>query len=276
MKPNITKIIFALFLSGTSGATFAQSQLEVRCLDDLNWENGYSINGQIMEYGVSGSAPSFYVAVIDQSDCSVWGTDFDGANPDHAFGNYNGDVSRVQHYFAFQQNDSLQLAGMLNMLQQIPNGSSIIIYTPNYYDYATVNAANPNLTQALTARWGTVVEGNSMMVLYGEKGNAGSYVSNASQVDGKILFTQTVCNTALGTEEHTIENPVLKTEGNTVYLDQSLSIDEIMVVDAMGRQLPFVRNENTLTLDQSANSGMYLFQFVSGKKTYHAKLLMAF
>ena len=282
MIKKITRSVSAIFLLGVAPAVFAQSQLEVKCFNNATYDNGVFINGEIVEYGVCSLSPSFYVAVIDPSDCSAWGTNFNGANPNHSFGNENDGPGtpchqRVEQYFVFEQNDSMQLAGMLNMLQQIPDGHSIIVYAPISYDYSVVNATNSNLIDELSSRWDpSIIQGNSIMVLYGEQGSAASYVTDTNLVDDHITFIRTVCNNVLSVEENTIDNLVLKTEGNTVYLNPSLSIDEITIVDAMGKRVPFVKNENSLTLNQSVSSGMYVFQVVSGKKMYRSKMMLTF
>lgn len=282
MKSTMIRSIFTLCFSGMTSLTFAQSQLEVKCYNYAAIENGFYVNGQMVEYAMCNPDPDFYVAVLDPTNCSSWGTNFNGANPDHSFGNLNDGAQtpcrqRVEHYFVFEKDDSLQLAGMLNMLQQVPIGHSIIIYTPVSYDFASVSAVNSNLTDELSSRWNpSVIQGNSMMILYGEQGNPMSYVEATTVVDDHITLTHTVCNNLGIQEENAMDKLILKTEGNTLYLNPDLAIDGIVITDAMGRQVPFVKNDLSLTLNPSVNSGMYVFQFVSGKKTYRAKLMMTF
>ena len=112
---------------------------------DLTWQDG---NG-------CGSTPAFHVAVIDPATFTAWGTRYNGANPDHFFGNVNDQGacrSRVEYYFIFRQNDPAQLDGMLDMLQNaVPDGHYVLVYTWKYLNRNLADQSNPDLFDELIA-----------------------------------------------------------------------------------------------------------------------------
>lgn len=257
----------------------AQSTLAVNCYDTDTPFNSVSLDENIVEYGLVTPEPGFYVAVFDQSSCTAWGTNYNGANPDHSFGNYNeaNGRSRVEYYFYFKYSDSVQLAGMLNMLQQIPTGHVIVIYTPISYDYAAVNAVNSNLTLELKNRWTpNIIEGNQVMILYGEQGLPNSYVEETTLSAQQVSFSTTICD-ALGIDESLISAKlfVAKT-GRTFELNPELDVQELGVFDAMGKQIPFTQNGNKLQFGQELSDGIYLFRGRAGGKMFQSKQLISF
>jgi len=265
MKNTLTRNILSFLASTFLGASaFGQTELAVNCYDTESIYNSYSLNGAIVEYSICSMAPSFYVAVIDPSNCTPWGTNYQGANPSHFFGNINEGScrQRVEYFFVFEQHDSLQLDGMLNMLQQIPAGHSIVIYTPFAYDYSAVNAVNSNLSQELSSRWDVnIIEGNQIMVLYGEQGVAGSYITETQvNQDGYIAFTHSVCNGLGVNEDLAVENLLISASLNQIVLNPELALENMDVFDAMGRKTPFQRNGNVLSFNQSVEAGVYLIR----------------
>lgn len=268
---------FVCVLTAHSGS--AQSTLAVNCYDTDTPFNSVSLDENIVEYGVIAPEPGFYVVVFDQSTCSAWGTNYNGANPDHSFGNFNeGNVRpRVEYYFFFKYSDSLQLAGMQNMLQQIPAGHAIVIYTPISYDYAAVNAVNPNLTQELKNRWNpAIIEGNQIMILFGEQGLANSYVEETTLSVQQVSFSRTICNPLAIDESHISAKLFVKNAGRTFELNPELGIGELSVFDAMGKEIPFVQTGNTLQFSEKLCDGIYLFRGRAGGKMFQSKQLISF
>ncbi len=278
MKNTLTKKIFSFFASAfLVGTSFGQTELKVNCYSFSTYENAFYLNGVIGEYSLCSPEPAFYVAVIDPSSCMPWGTNYQGANPNHSFGNMNesGCRQRVEFFFVFEQNDSLQLDGMLNMLQQIPVGHSIVIYTPVAYDYSAVNAVNSNLTQELSARWDfNIIEGNQIMVLYGEQGNPASHVTETTvNPDGYIEFTHNVCN-ALGVKEDAeVDDLLISTSLNKVVLNPELTIENIEVFDGLGRKTTFDLNENVISFN-SIEAGVYMIRMNVNGEMRQVKVML--
>ncbi len=106
----------------------------------------YYVNGNMQEYGMCFTEPSIHVAVIDPVTLEPWGTHYGSANPDHSFGNVNdmgGCRGRVERYFIFR-NTGAQLAAFSDMvLNQIPDGHYILIYSANDPQYASWDASYP-------------------------------------------------------------------------------------------------------------------------------------
>lgn len=273
-------VTYLSVLFGTFSAAYAQSTLSVDCYNSNSLYNSYSIDGQVVEYANYAGQLAFYVAVIDPETCTAWGTNYNGANPDHSFGNFNENGAyrqRVEYFFAFSMDDSLQLEGMKNMLQTIPAGHSIIIYTPIAYTYADVNAVNANLTQELESRWNpSVIQGNDIMVLYGEQGNANSYVEEITQDNGKVSFNATICNSLSVKKEAIDSKLILKQDGTTFSLNPDLKIEELQIVDATGKQVSFVKTDNSIQLTTGISAGVYVFQGIASGKIYRSKQMIAY
>lgn len=262
----------------TASSAFGQSTLSVDCYNSNSIYNLYSINGEVVEYATYGNELAFYVAVIDPATCTAWGTNYNGENSDHSFGNFNNNGAyrpRVEYFFAFSMFDSMQLEGMNSMLQSIPAGHSILIYTPISYNYTDVNTVNPNLIQELESRWNpAVIQGNDIMVLYGEQGNTNSYVTEITQDNGKVSFSTTICS-PLSVNKETIENKlILKQDGTTFTLNPDLKAEDLQIVDASGKQVSFVKTDNIVRLQVGA--GIYLFQATASGKTYRSKQIISF
>lgn len=276
MKKLIT--CFTSFL--LTSAFYAQSELAVNCYDSGTPFNSVSIDNEIVEYSVCGLQQSFYVAVIDPATCTAWGTNYNGANPTHAFGNLNEGScrQRVEYYFIFDANSASQLDGMRNMLETIPAGHSIIIYTPVSYDYTVVNTSNPSLVQALESRWDpAVIQGNQIMVLYGVAGDPNSFVEETTQNQGQISFSTAICTGSLSVMEQQVEEKlVLQQNGHSFMLNPDLQILELQVLDASGKQVSFTRTENTIQLPEGTGAGVYLFQANGSGKYYRSKQLVSF
>ncbi len=106
----------------------------------------YNIAG-IGDENYCNTTPKLLVAVIDPITLKPWGTRSNSngfiENPDHNFGNAN-DMNgpsncrpRVERFFAFEQNDPVQLSSFENMLQtEIPDSFYVLIYTARFLNYA--------------------------------------------------------------------------------------------------------------------------------------------
>ncbi len=93
----------------------------------------YQINLNVLEYGGYGfDSPALMVAVLDSSTFIPWESNYDGQNPQHDYGNTLASANarnRTEKYFIFQQQDAAQLDGFVNMMDAIPDGQYVLVYT---------------------------------------------------------------------------------------------------------------------------------------------------
>jgi len=190
--------LFSIFIvfSGNS-----QTTLEVECYQDIsnNFDNQITIDGNLIEYGLCGTTPSFYVSVID-TNCTAWGTKYSATNSNmnNDFGNYNNDGncrSRVEYYFVYRQNDSLDLVYMDSLLNYwIPNGHTVAIWTPIDYNYASINSIHAPLATTLYNKWGGNVQTIPMIVLFGIEGDPSSFTADGLTTGSNISISKTICS----------------------------------------------------------------------------------
>lgn len=121
-------------------------------------DTGYDIDLTAIDYSGCGPWPGWHVAVIDPITMEPWGTHYIAGNgtefnPQNEFGNANNLSQcrpRVQKYFVFFTNQPAQLAGMQDMLlNRIPDGHHILLYTWLYLDKDGMTANAPGLIPAM-------------------------------------------------------------------------------------------------------------------------------
>lgn len=107
----------------------------------------YFINDVQQEYQVCTATPSIHVAVIDPITYEPWKTKFVNSagitfNTNYDFGNVNtlnGCRAREEAYFIFRQNTQAQLQNFVSMINSVPDGHILVIYS-------SVNAQFSNWT----------------------------------------------------------------------------------------------------------------------------------
>ncbi|MCO5258656.1 MAG: C25 family cysteine peptidase [Crocinitomicaceae bacterium] len=105
-------------------------QISADVFNDIRYENAYYINGTLQDYAVCSWTPPLHVAVVDPFTFETWGTNYNGENPTHDFGNHLC-RSRVEKYFVFFQDNLADLQAFQNMvLNEVPDGHYLLIYTP--------------------------------------------------------------------------------------------------------------------------------------------------
>lgn len=126
--------------------------LSVDVYPDVSLENAYYINGTQMDYGVCTWTPPLHVVVIDPITFEPWGTNYNGANPDHDFGNVLC-RGRVEKFFIFNQDNPAHLQSFQNMvLNEVPDGHYLLIYAPIMGYYSSWNALDSaNMYQTFAA-----------------------------------------------------------------------------------------------------------------------------
>lgn len=142
-------------------------QLSVDVYDQANTQpmyNGtlFEIDNQLLDYSLCGNTPALHVAVFDPVTLEPWGT-YNCATPsstcncvqtndNHQFGNENNGCvnscrKRIEKYFIFRQNNPTQMQAMQNMLNQVPDGHYVLIYTAVKPQYEYWDDITPTMTQ---------------------------------------------------------------------------------------------------------------------------------
>lgn len=113
-----------------------QKALHVQTFGNTSISNAdqclYSVDGVVYEYAICGLSPSIYVFVIDPVTLLPWGSNCQGFNPTHSFGNVNdlcGCRNRVENYFVYRQDDNGSRENLKTFLNGIPAGYYVGMYT---------------------------------------------------------------------------------------------------------------------------------------------------
>lgn len=189
----LLSILFFLLFQGTSQVT-----LNIECQQDSQnpYGNQISMDGTMLEYSLCSSSPAFYVTVID-TNCQAWGTRFNFINIENELGNYNNNGicrPRVEYFFVYRQTDSLELVYMDSLLNNwIPNDHVIAIWTPFYYNFDSISSVCPQLGNTLLDKWGTNVQSDSMIVLFGVQGISQSFSVDTLNNGVSISVTKEIC-----------------------------------------------------------------------------------
>jgi len=194
----------------------------------------WRINGEIAEYNFCSIEPAILVGVVDPLSLNPWGTRFfDGnvwRNPTRNYGNSNDNGAcrnRVEQHFAFYQNNPTQMAALENMLlNEIPDGYHVIIYTARYLNYPEWDAGSSqlyNLFQTLGSD--SIAPGKSNVPYIGfyKSGFPNTYKEvYGSSVGEHIIFNDTLWSEDNnGFEMTTLIGPAQKWE--TIYWKQDPS-----------------------------------------------------
>lgn len=204
--------------------------------NDIRAENAYYINGTLQDYAVCSWQPPIHVAVINPITFETWGTNYNGANPDHDFGNHLC-RNRVEKFFIFYQDNLADLQAFQNMvLNEVPDGYFLLIYTPITTRYDLWNSLDStnmyNTFATLGADSITADRSNNPFAFFVRKGYPTTAVENVidpltgnGAENGYEYTTITAympTSTSQGNEASTLVGPALK--WGTVYWKQD-SID---------------------------------------------------
>ena len=121
---------------------------------EAGYATKWSIGLQPIDYGTGcAQIPAWMVAVVDPLTFEPWWTYHPLQNPDGIdFGNANNSTAcrnRQEGFFVFPMNDPASQAGMVNMLNTIPDGHHILIYTYRYLQKDSIQQYAPGLIAAL-------------------------------------------------------------------------------------------------------------------------------
>lgn len=191
-------------------------------------ETLWKLNSQIMESNICTTSPSIHVAVIDPGTMEPWGSFNNGENVDNQFGNVNNGSAcrnRVENYFIFRQNSTAQLQALENMIvNEVPNGHFLLIYTARYAQYDNWQNLYPNLFNTMQSLGSDSIQpgrDNRAFIFFTQKGNPSSTEEVYAQFPNEfITLSATLEGLAnQGVERSTIIGPAA--EWQTIYWKQN-------------------------------------------------------
>ena len=114
----------------------------------------FFIDNQSQEYGFCQITPSIHVAVIDPVTLQPWLTRHSSNPPSltHFYGNVNDNGScrnRSERYFIFRQNSAAQLASFQSMIDAVPDGFYILVYTARFAEYNNWDTFGSQLNETM-------------------------------------------------------------------------------------------------------------------------------
>ncbi len=177
------------------------------------YDNLYSLDGQMMDYGIINFTPKFHVAVIDKYNLEPWGTRYGNQNPNHFFQNANDNLSRVWKFFTFHQNNATQLQGMQDMIENSVNdGDYILVYSPMTTQWNQVQTIQPTLFDMFnTLGSDSIYNGrpNLPFAFLCRKGDTSFVVEEFAQMQGQNVSLQAILNSIdnIGQERSTRIGP---------------------------------------------------------------------
>lgn len=143
--------------------------------------------------------PAWHVVVIDPSTFEPWGTRWTDSqtgqtfNPQNFYNNANDGINcrnRVEYHFIFRTDSANQLAGLQNMMAQVPVGHHMLFYTWRHLDKAGMAANAPGLMPAMEALGGmnfSTMPDSVAYIWYVRKGFPGSFTDTIAGLENSIL-----------------------------------------------------------------------------------------
>lgn len=225
-------------------------ELSVDVFDNANNQTMYggtafSMDNQILDGNICGTTPSLHVAVFDPVTLEPWGTyncslptvnntcNCTMINANHQFGNANNGCGscrkRRENYFVFRQDNPTQMQAFRNMiLDSVPDGHYILIYTAVKAQYEYWDDITPSLSQTFQQLGATNVgQGpDKAFIFFYKKGDPSSVrevvATMPDAAHQKIsLNVQLDGFDYMGQEKSTVIGPAAKWE--TLYWKQNAS-----------------------------------------------------
>ncbi|HEX2617594.1 MAG TPA: C25 family cysteine peptidase, partial [Flavobacteriales bacterium] len=148
-----------------------------------------------------GGTPALHVAVVDPFDFMPWLSRFNSVGLDFGNQNTNGACrQRQERYFIFRESTDSQMIGLDGMINQIPDGHFVLIYTYRYMNrYSIINGGHPQVLTALSALGATQMASPTApdsvpYIFFCKKGDPSSYVeiwgdTINSRIDTNVVVT---------------------------------------------------------------------------------------
>lgn len=141
----------------------------------------YSIDNNTRERNGCSVTPSFMIAILDSLSFEPWKTPYNGLNPNRDYGqaNINGSCrSRTEEYFIYRTNNPTQMQAMRTLLlDTVPDGSYILVYSWYNIKYSDLNFSNPAIMQTFSDLGSTrvpAINDSIPFIFLVQKGNPGS------------------------------------------------------------------------------------------------------
>lgn len=251
-------------------------QLSAEIFSYSSYSNAWYLDGNMQDYDVC-NAPVLVVGVVDPLTFESWGTNPAGQNPDHNFGNMLC-RGRVEKYFLFRQYVASDLNAFQNMvLNEVPDGHHLLIYSPITTSYNDWNALDSiDMYQTFATLGATeIVPGlpNNPFIFYTRKGYPSTGIVEQIDVAGgetsASLSVYLYSSDVIGQETTPMIGPAFNW-GN-VYWKQD-SLDAINNVDttrlailayneekvfAFETNLLFTPNDSLINLNSIINASQY-------------------
>lgn len=149
--------------------------------------------------------PSIHVAVVDPFELKAWEND-GPLTPIYDFGDYKQLVGtnyggcrnyRTEGYFIFRQNSTGYLANLDTMLMNgIPTGHYVLVYTTRQSQYANWNSLYPNLFTTLQNFGSTQVSPSAPdapFIMFWQQGVAGTFQEiHGATINDTLIFEDTI------------------------------------------------------------------------------------
>jgi len=248
---------------------------------------GYSINGEVQEYGGFTGQASIHVAVIDSAYCAPMSNCNIDAGQVNTYNDPNGDCitdvattysnrARFENYFIFRSADNTQMQSMAAFINSIPDGNFILIYTWYPNTYSTMDASFDNTLLGLGATVIPTLADGLPFIFFCKKGDAGT----AQEVTGALnnslinLNTSFLCSPT-GIEE--ISSETFRAYPNPAIDNLKIEFSgqgNIRMTDAIGK-IVFEKNDvkNSVVINTSEfESGIYNVELATEGKSICKKV----
>jgi len=235
------------------------------------YDNLYSLDGQMQDYGILNYTPKFHVAIIDKYTLEPWGTRFGGENPTNNFGNANDNFFRVMRYFTFHQNDANQMNAFVNLLENVvEDGNFILVYSPMTTLFNQLPANVITTFQNLGSDSVNTTRPNLPFAFFCKKGDPSTVVEQYAQLPGQNVHLEANIDSYdfLGQETSPIIGP--SNQWGSLFWKQAASetpsqdttVLNIRCLNNSGQlqltiDTTFTSNDSIIELNNLVNSSLY-------------------
>jgi hypothetical protein len=140
----------------------------------------FELDNQVVGYGhCMGGA--LHVAVFEPNTLNNWKTRW-GQEQTHYYGNFNdngGCAPEAMNFFGFNQSDVNQLTGFQGMLDAVPDGHYVLIYSTRFANYTNWSLIHPSIFNTFQNIGSQVIQpgmDNASFIIFYQKGNPSSFV----------------------------------------------------------------------------------------------------
>lgn len=172
---------------------FSKGLKNLKCYNTPDGRQSYyQIDNAIVEYGACYAYPSIHVAVLDSITLEPW-NNFDYTS----FGNINQPYScrqRPENYFIFRAADNSQLRNLNNMLNAIPKGNYILVYSCFGGNFQNWNDTLYQTFEKLGSLNIRNIGNTYLYILYAKKGYPSTAIEEVGVNQSSIQINQDITN----------------------------------------------------------------------------------